>query len=110
MLGAAAFFVDATNAPFAAEHAVVHVVFVKTGAEPGGAHLESHSGVLFASFERDDGLHAGLQVFELDDAGRVSGLQKFRRRQRDILLVAISTRNAVDGYLVLHSAYLSRPE
>jgi hypothetical protein len=33
---------------------------------------------LFASFERDDGLLAGLQVFQRDRAVRISGLEKPR--------------------------------
>jgi hypothetical protein len=35
MLRTAVLFINAANAPLAPEHAVVHVVFVKTGAEPG---------------------------------------------------------------------------
>jgi hypothetical protein len=42
ILRAAAGFVDAADAPLAAEDTVVHAVFVEAGAEAGRVHLEGH--------------------------------------------------------------------
>src|SRR4029079_1336202 len=100
MLGTAVLFINAANAPLAAEHAVVHVPFVKAGTEPGGTHLESHSEFLFASFERHDDLLAGPQVFELNDAVGILRFQEPRSLQGEVLPVAIPTGDAVFGDLV----------
>jgi hypothetical protein len=42
MLRGATFFVDATDAPLAAEHAIIDVVLVDAMAKAGRAHLEGH--------------------------------------------------------------------
>ena len=42
MLGAAAVFIDSSDALLAAEHAVVHAISVEAGGESGRAHLEGH--------------------------------------------------------------------
>jgi len=53
------------------------------------------SGIFRFRLERHDGLLAGLQVLELDHAVRVLGLQEPSGLKRDVLAVAIATRNAV---------------
>ena len=45
--------------------------------------------------ERDDGLLAGLPVFQLDHTVGIPGLQKLCALLRDILPVAIGARNAI---------------
>ena len=43
---------------------------------------------------------------ELDHAVRISGLQEPRCLKRDVLVVAIGARNAIDGNLVLRAALI----
>ena len=51
--------------------------------------------LLLPRLECDDDLFPSMQVFHLDHAVRISGLQKLRALQSDVLPVAIGTRNTV---------------
>jgi hypothetical protein len=55
--------------------------------------------LLLRRLERDDGLFPGLQVFQPNDTVGISGLQKLRALESEILPVAIGSRYAVYGDL-----------
>jgi hypothetical protein len=59
--------------------------------------------LLLCRLERDDGLFPGLQVFQPDDTVGISGLQKLRALESEILPVAIGSRYAVYGDLELRA-------
>ena len=59
--------------------------------------------LLLPRLECDDDLFPGMQVFHLDHAVRISGLQKLRALQSDVLPFAIGTRNTIYGLLKLRA-------
>ena len=72
VLRSTSYLIDAADIPLATGDDVVRAVLVYAGVKAGRAGTPS----FFSAVERDDDLFPSLQVFHLDHAVRISGLQR----------------------------------